>query len=59
MAILKRINKFQGLKDIDILEEESGLSSRFFQVFDFPTALPQGKSSFLIAGSSPFFKKQC
>ncbi len=55
MAILKRINKFQGLKDIDILEEESGLSSRFFQVFDFPTALPQGKSSFLIAGS-PFLK---
>ena len=55
MAILKRINKFQGLKDIDIFEEESGLSSRFFQVFDFPTALPQGKSSFLIAGS-PFLK---
>ena len=55
MAILKRINKFQGLKDIDVLEEESGLSSRFFQVFDFPTTLPQGKSSFLIAGS-PFLK---
>jgi len=55
MAILKRINKFQGLKDIDVLEEESGLSSRFFQVFDFPSQLPQGKSSFLIAGS-PFLK---
>ena len=55
MAILKRENKYQGLKDIDILVEETGLTSQYFQVFDFPEAIPQGKSSFLIAGS-PFLK---
>ena len=55
MAILKRENKYQGLKDIDVLIEESGLTSQYFQVFDFPEAIPQGKSSFLIAGS-PFLK---
>ena len=55
MAILKRENKYQGLKDIDVFVEESGLTSQYFQVFDFPEAIPQGKSSFLIAGS-PFLK---
>ena len=55
MPILKRINKYQGLKDIDVFIEESGLSSRYFQVFEVPDAIPQGKSSFLIAGS-PFLK---
>ena len=53
MAILKRINKYQGLKDIDILVEETGLTSQYFQVYDFPNQIPQGKSSFLVAGS-PF-----
>ena len=53
MAILKRINKYQGLKDIDILVEETGLTSQYFQVYDFPDQVPQGKSSFLVAGS-PF-----
>ena len=55
MAILKRINKYQGLKDIDILIEEQGLTSQYFNVYDFPDQIPQGKSSFLIAGS-PYLK---
>ena len=55
MAILKRINKYQGLKDIDILVEEQGVTSQYFQVYDFPEQIPQGKSSFLVAGS-PFLK---
>ena len=55
MPILKRINKYQGLKDIDVFREESGLTSQFFQVFEIPDTIPQGKSSFLIAGS-PFLK---
>ena len=55
MPIVKRINKYQGLKDIDVLIEEKGNSSQYFQVFDFPEEIPQGKSSFLIAGS-PFLK---
>ena len=36
MPILKRENKYQGLKDIDVFVEESGLTSQYFQVFDFP-----------------------
>ena len=55
MPILKRVNKYQGLKDIDVFREESGLTSQFFQVFEIPDTIPQGKSSFLIAGS-PFLK---
>ena len=55
MAILKRINKYQGLKDIDVLVEESGLSSQYFNIYDIPTNIPQGRSSFLLAGS-PFLK---
>ena len=55
MAILKRINKYQGLKDIDVLIEESGLSSKYFNIYDVPTNVPQGRSSFLLAGS-PFLK---
>ena len=55
MAILKRINKYQGLKDIDVLIEESGLSSKYFNIYDVPTNIPQGRSSFLLAGS-PFLK---
>ena len=53
MPILKRENKYQGLKDIDVLVDESGLTSKYFNVYDFPETLPQGRSSFLIAGS-PF-----
>ena len=52
MPIIKRINKYQGLKDIDVLVEESGKTSKYFQVFEFPESLAQGKSSFLIAGSA-------
>ena len=55
MAILKRINKYQGLKDIDVLKEESGLSSQYFNIYDVPTNIPQGRSSFLLAGS-PYLK---
>lgn len=55
MAILKRINKYQGLKDIDVLVEESGLSSQYFNIYDVPTNIPQGRSSFLLAGS-PYLK---
>ena len=55
MPILKRENKYQGLKDIDVLVDESGLTSKYFNVYDFPETLPQGRSSFLIAGS-PFLK---
>ena len=53
MAILKRINKYQGLKDIDILVEEQGLTSQYFNVYDFPDQIPQGKSCLLYTSPSP------
>ena len=57
MAILKRENKYQGLKDISVLEDERGAESRYFKITDFPNVIPQGKSSFLIAGSK-FLKSE-
>ena len=51
MPVLKKINKFQGLKDLDVLVEESGLTSKYFNVVDFPSTIPKGASSFIIAGS--------
>ena len=42
MAILKRENKYQGLKDIDVFVEESGLTSQYFQVFDLSTKTAKG-----------------
>ena len=51
MPILKRINKYQGLKDIDVLVEESGLTSKYFNILEVPENIPKGTSSFLLAGS--------
>jgi len=51
MAVYKKSNKYQGLKDIQVLEDEFTFISKYFQVLDRPTVFPQGKSSILIAGS--------
>tara|TARA_R100000664_G_scaffold10930_1_gene17918 strand:+ start:98 stop:5956 length:5859 start_codon:yes stop_codon:yes gene_type:complete len=56
MPIIKNIlrkarNKPQGLDKIDVLIHEEGLTSQYFNVFDFPDNLPKGSSSFLIDGS--------
>ena len=55
MPIIKRINKYQGLRDIDVFINETGNQSEYFNVTGIPNEIPQGKSSFLIAGS-PFLK---
>ena len=55
MPIVKRINKYQGLRDIDVFIEEKGLNSEYFNVTGMPSEVPQGKSSFLVGGS-PFLK---
>ena len=52
MPILKRFNELQGLADVDVLFEEEGLNSNFFNITEFPTPLQGGKNSFLIAGSA-------
>ena len=56
MPIVKNIlrkaqNKPQGLDKIDVLVHEEGLTSQYFNIFDFPDNLPKGSSSFLIDGS--------
>ena len=50
MAVPKRKNQPLGLKDLDVLINEDGLTSRYFRVLG-PDVLTQGKSSFLIGGS--------
>ena len=55
MPIIKRINKYQGLRDIDVFIEEKGLTSEYFNITGVPSEIPQGKSSFLVGGS-PFLK---
>ncbi len=52
MPIIKRLNKYQGLKDIDVLVEEKGRFSDYFNVEGIPRQIPQGKSSFLVGGSA-------
>ena len=51
MAILKRFNRLQGLKDVDVFFDEEGLNSNFFNITEFPDPIQVGKNSFLIAGS--------
>ena len=52
MGVLKRKNELLNLKDIDILVEDTLFDSKYFRVLECPTILTQGKSSFLIGGSS-------
>ena len=52
MAILKRFNRLQGLRDVDVFFEEEGLNSNFFNITEFPEPLQMGKNSFLIGGSN-------
>ena len=54
MPIIKRLNKYQGLRDIDVFIDEKG-TSEYFNVTSMPEEIPQGKSTFLIGGS-PFLK---
>ena len=52
MAILRRYNKYQGLKDIDVLIEDDAPISQYFNVAEVPDIISQGRSSFLVGGSS-------
>ena len=52
MAVVKRISKFLGLKNLDVLVEDTVFDSKYFRVLECPVILTQGKSSFLIGGSS-------
>ena len=51
MPIIKRYNSLQNLQNIDVLFDETGLNSDFFNITEFPDPLQVGKNSFLIGGS--------
>ena len=51
MPIIKRYNKILGLRDVDVLHEETGMFSEYFNITEFPDPLQMGKNSFLIGGS--------
>ena len=52
MSVPRRFNKLQDLARLDVLIEDDAVISRFFNITEFPEVLTQGKSSFLIGGSS-------
>ena len=47
----KAVNSYQGLKDFNVLVEDTTQNSQYFNIFDIPEELPLGCSSFLIEGS--------
>ena len=51
MARQKRYNRKKDLLKVPVLIEETGITSKYFQIYDVPEELPMGKSSFLIGGS--------
>ena len=51
MAILRRFNKYQGLKDVDVFIDDDAPISQYFNVAEVPDIITQGRSSFLVGGS--------
>ena len=51
MAVPKRKAEFLGLRDIDVFINDSTPTSDYFNVYEVPEILTQGKSSFLIGGT--------
>ena len=52
LSTIQRVNQLIGLRDLDIFVEDTDFDSRYFRVLECPEVLTQGKSSFLIGGSS-------
>ena len=46
MSVIRRFNKPQGLKDIDVLIEDDAPISLFFNVVEVPEVITQGKVLF-------------
>ena len=51
MAILRRYNRYQGLKDLDVFIDDDAPISQYFNVVEVPDIITQGRSSFLVGGS--------
>ena len=52
MAVLRRYNQYQGLKELDVLIEDDAPVSIYFNIAEVPEVITQGRSSFLIGGSN-------
>jgi len=52
LGVIKRNAEILGLSKLDVLIEDTSFESTYFQVLECPSILTQGKSSFLIGGSS-------
>ena len=51
MSVLRRYNRYQGLKDLDVLINDDAPISQYFNVVEVPDIITQGRSSFLVGGS--------
>ena len=51
MAVQRRYNRYQGLKDLDVLIEDSAPISQYFNIVEVPDIITQGRSSFIFGGS--------
>ncbi len=48
LAVLRRYNRYQGLKDLDVLINDDAPISQYFNVVELPDIITQGRSSFLL-----------
>jgi len=55
MGVPQRTNRYIGLKDLDILIEDTQPDSKYFRALECPSIFTQGKSRILLGGS-PFLK---
>ena len=51
MAIVRRYNRYQGLKELDVFIEDSAPISQYFNIVEVPDIITQGRSSFIVGGS--------
>ena len=51
MSVLRRYNRYQGLKDLDVLINDDAPISQYFNIVEVPDIITQGRSSFLVGGS--------
>jgi hypothetical protein len=51
LSVLKRYNRYQGLRDLDVLIQDDAPISQYFNIVEVPDIITQGRSSFLVGGS--------
>ena len=51
MAVQRRYNRYQGLKDLDVFIQDDAPISQYFNIVEVPASITQGRSSFIFGGS--------